>query len=166
MRSLDALPNNLTLQLTSFIGRERELTQITQRLAQYRLVPLTGTGGCGKTRLALQVAAEVLDGFPDCVWLVELAPLADPALVANVVASALGFREQPGQTIVETLMQTLHAKRLLLFPDNCEHLLEASARLAEALLQRCQGVRILATSREVLGVVCEMSERVPSPEVP
>ena len=117
-------------------------------MAQNRLMTLTGTGGCGKTRLALEAAAGLLERFPDGVWLVELAPLADQALVAATVAGVLGVREQPGQTLHQTLVEALRPKRLLLLLDNCEHLLDASAQLAGALLRACPQFRLLATSRE------------------
>jgi len=166
LRSLDAFTNNLPRQLTSFIGRRRELAEVKHLLAAARMVTLTGAGGAGKTRLALQVGAEVLEGYPDGVWLVELAALSDSALVAQRVASALEVREVPGFPILETLQNSLEQKRLLLVLDNCEHLVEACARLTEVLLQACPDVRILATSREPLGVPAEIVWRVPSLSLP
>ncbi|HEY8744448.1 MAG TPA: adenylate/guanylate cyclase domain-containing protein, partial [Chloroflexota bacterium] len=166
LRSLTALPHNLPLQLTSFIGRERELGELTRRLQTARLLTLTGSGGAGKTRLALQVAAELVPRYPDGVWLAELAPLADPALVRRTVAAAVGVREAPGQAILDTLLAALREKRLLLVLDNCEHVLDACARLADALLRGCPGVQLLAASREALGVAGEVSWRVPSLAVP
>ncbi len=166
LQSLDAARHNLPLQLTSFVGREQELGQIKQELERARLLTLTGVGGCGKTRLALQVAAELLERYPDGVWLVELAPLADPALLPGAIAAALGVREAPGQTILETLLGVLRDKRLLLVLDNCEHLLDACAHVADALLRRCPGVQLLATSREALGIAGEVSWRVPSLAIP
>jgi non-specific serine/threonine protein kinase len=160
------VPHNLPLQLTSFVGRERDLDELRQTLASARLLTLTGTGGCGKTRLALHMAADMLDSFPDGVWLVELAPLADPALVPHTIAAALGVRETPGQPILDTLLGALRPKRLLVLLDNCEHLLDACAQIADALLRRCPGIRILATSREALGIAGEVSRRVPSLSVP
>jgi predicted ATPase len=166
LRTLDARPHNLPLQLTSFVGRERELAEVTGRLAGAPLLTLTGPGGTGKSRLALQGAAEALPDYPDGAWLVELAPLADPALVPDAVAAVLGVREEPGRPLLATLTDALRAKRLVLVLDNCEHLLDACARLAEALLRACAGLRILATSREALGIAGEVPYRVPSLAVP
>jgi predicted ATPase/class 3 adenylate cyclase len=166
LRSLDAYPHNLPLQLTSFVGREREIAEVTRLLASTRLLTLTGTGGSGKTRLALQVAADLVDAYPDGVWLAELAPLADPDLAPQAVAVALDVREQPGQPMLATLATALRPKRLLLVLDNCEHLLEACAHLVEPLLRGCPGVRVLATSRELLGVAGEVAWRVPSLAAP
>src|SRR5207248_2218631 len=123
LRSLDALPNNLPLQLTSFVGREQELAEVERLLATTRLLTLTGTGGTGKTRLALQVAADLLPDYPDGVWLVELASLSDPGLVPQTVASILGVRGEPGRPLTQTLVDVLRTQRLLLLLDNCEHLL-------------------------------------------
>jgi predicted ATPase/class 3 adenylate cyclase len=156
LRSLDARPNNLPIQLTSFIGREREIGEIRRLLATTRLLTLTGAGGGGKTRLAVQVAADHLDEFPDGVWWIELAPLTDPDLVPEAVASSLNVSEQPGRPLMDTLLDALRAKLLLLALDNCEHLLSACANFADAILRRCRGVRILATSREGLGMEGEM----------
>jgi non-specific serine/threonine protein kinase len=154
--------HNLPVQLTSFVGRERELAELGERLTSTRLLTLTGTGGCGKTRLGLRVAAEAIDAYADGVWLVELAALADPGLVAHAVARALGVREVGGEPIRATLLAVLRPSRLLLVLDNCEHLLVACARLADATLRACPGVRILATSREALGIDGEVAWRVPS----
>ncbi len=165
--SAEASPHhNLPIQLTTFIGREREMTEIERLLSEHRLVTLTGPGGCGKTRLALQVAAEVVAEYPDGVWFVEFAPLADPALVPQKLASTLGVREEPGRTLTVTLTNRLREKSLLLVLDNCEHLIEASAQLAEMLLQACPGLRILAPSREVLGLAGEFVWRVPPLSTP
>jgi class 3 adenylate cyclase len=131
LRSLDALPNNLPLQLTSFVGREPAMAAVRALLAKHRLVTLTGPGGTGKTRLALQVAAELLPEYADGVWLVELAPLADPALVPQAAAVVVGVREEPGRPLAATLADALRRKHLLLVLDNCEHVLDAGARLAE-----------------------------------
>jgi predicted ATPase/class 3 adenylate cyclase len=170
LRSLDARPHNLPLQVTGFVGREGELAAVARLLAGEppgpRLVTLTGPGGCGKTRLALQAAAEVLDAHPDGVWLVELGALADPALVPQAVAAAVGVREAPGRPLLATLTDALRPKRLLVVLDNCEHLLDACARLADALLRTCPHVRVLATSREALGIAGETAWRVPSLPVP
>jgi predicted ATPase/class 3 adenylate cyclase len=168
LKSLDNsdLPNNLPQQLTSFIGREKESVEVKSLLEKTRLLTLTGSGGCGKTRLSLHVAADVLDQYPDGVWLVELAPLADPALVPQTVATTLGLSEQPGKTFVQTLMDYLKSKRLLLVLDNCEHLLRACANLVDALLRTCPHLTIMASSREGLGVAGEQTYRVPSLSLP
>src|SRR5262249_3378093 len=123
-------------------------------------------GGCGKTRLALQVAADLLDDYPDGIWFVELAPLADPALVPQAVATTLGLKEEAGKPLIQTLVDRLRAKHLLLLLDNCEHLLAGCASLADTVLRGCGGVRILATSREGLGVAGEQTYRVPSLGLP
>jgi predicted ATPase len=163
-------PHNLPVQLTSFIGRDRELAEVARLLdpagPQRRLVTLTGTGGCGKTRLALEVASRVLGVYPDGVWFVDLAPLADQTLVPRAVLATLGLREAPGRSPLDTLTDHLRSRRTLLVLDNCEHLLDACARLADALLRGCPGLRILATSREALGIAGESRRRVPSLAVP
>ncbi len=159
-------PNNLPVQLASFIGREREIAQVKIALSQTRLLTLTGTGGIGKTRLALQVAADVVEGYPDGVWLAEFAPIADPALVPKTVAFALNVPEQRRCEMIETLVDALRPKVLLLVLDNCEHLLAACRDLTAALLHKCPKVRILATSREGLGVPGESLWRVSSLSVP
>jgi non-specific serine/threonine protein kinase len=156
----------LPVALTSFVGRERELAEVRQLLGATRLLTLTGAGGIGKTRLALQAAAEVGDDYPDGVWLVELAPLTDPTLAPQAVAAVLVVGEQPGRPLTETLAAALHPRRLLLVLDNCEHLVDACARLAEALLTGCPGLTVLATSRELLGVPGEAAWRVPSLAAP
>jgi predicted ATPase/class 3 adenylate cyclase/uncharacterized protein HemY len=166
LRSLEAFAHNLPAQLTSFIGREQAMAQVKQFLSTTRLLTLTGSGGCGKTRLALQVAADLLEAYPDGVWLVELAPLADPTLVPQTVASALGVREQPGRPLTETLGDYLKPKALLLILDNCEHLLTACAQLADTLLRNCPRLRVLASSREGLGIGGEQTYRVPSLALP
>jgi predicted ATPase/class 3 adenylate cyclase len=166
LQSLDLLPNNLPRQLTSFVGREQEIAQVKRGLSTAYLVTLTGTGGAGKTRLALQVAADLLDQFPDGVWLAQLAPLSEPTLVPKAVASALGIPEQPGRPLTETVVAYLRPRAPLLLLDNCEHLLQACANLAHALLQTCPNLRILATSREQLGTTGELTYRVPSLSLP
>jgi non-specific serine/threonine protein kinase len=152
--------------LTSFIGRAREIAEVRRLLGAARLVTLTGSGGAGKTRLALQVAADIVEDYPDGVWLAEFAPIADPALVPKTVASALNVPEQPGREMIETLVDALRPKSLLLVLDNCEHLLAACADLAAAVLRACPQVRILATSREGLRVPGETLSRVPSLSLP
>jgi predicted ATPase/class 3 adenylate cyclase len=166
LKSLDARPNNLPIQLTSFVGRAREIAEVKGMIGAARLLTLTGSGGAGKTRLALRVAADVTEDHPDGVWLAEFAAIADPALVPKTVASALNVPEQPGRDITETLVDALRPKALLLVLDNCEHLLMACRDLAAALLRKCPQVRILATSREGLGVPGETLWRVPSLSVP
>jgi predicted ATPase/class 3 adenylate cyclase/DNA-binding CsgD family transcriptional regulator len=166
LRSLDVLPNNLPSHLTSFIGREREMAEVKRLLATARLVTLTGAGGAGKTRLALHVAASVLDGYPGGVWFVELAALTDAVLVPKTVASVLDVPEQPGRPMVETLVDALRAKTLLLVLDNCEHLLPACATLSERLLLACPSVKILATSREALDIPGEAVRPVPPLSLP
>lgn len=166
LRSLDALPSNLPLQLTSFIGRTEELAEVKRLLFTNRLLTLTGAGGSGKTRLALQAAADVLDRFSDGVWLVDLAPLSHPALVPQAVAAALRVPEESGRSLADTLADTFRHKFMLLVLDNCEHLLEACTRLANGLLQHCHDLRILATSREALGIAGEAVWPVPTLTVP
>ena len=159
-------PHNLPQQLTSFIGRGKEIVQVKQMLSSTRLLTLTGAGGCGKTRLALQVAESMLDEHPDGVWLVELAPLGDPTLIVQAVAKALAVQEQAGKDLAETLVERLVSRRQLLLLDNAEHLLDACAQLADCLLRRCSGLVVLVTSRERLGIAGEQTYRVPSLSVP
>ncbi|HEY8885425.1 MAG TPA: TIR domain-containing protein, partial [Chloroflexota bacterium] len=158
--------NNLPVEVTSFVGREQELQEARDLLATHHLLTLTGTGGCGKTRLALKLAGTLLDDFADGVWLVELAPLADPDLVPQAVARVFGVREIAGRDLLSVLVDALRARRVLLLLDNCEHLLDACAQLVDALLRGCPEVRILATSREVLGIDGEARRRVPPLELP
>jgi predicted ATPase/DNA-binding CsgD family transcriptional regulator len=158
--------HNLPAQLTPCIGREQDVDALARLLAVTRLLTLTGAPGVGKTRLALEVAGGLGDAFPDGVWLVELAPLADPDLVPQAVATTLGVREQPHRSVLETLAAAGRARRLLLVLDNCEHLVDACAGLADRLLQACPSLVILATSREPLGVAGETAWRVPSLALP
>ncbi len=166
LRSLSAFLSNLPLQISTLVGREAEIAEVRELIGRSRLLTLTGAGGCGKTRLALQVAAEVLDDHPDGVWWVDLAPISDPALVASEVAATLSIRELPSQPVIDTLTTQLAERRLLIGLDNCEHLLQACAELAATLLEACPGVVILATSRESVGVEGEQGWRVPSLQVP
>jgi predicted ATPase len=163
-------PHNLPAPRSSFVGREREIEEVERGLATTRLLTLTGAGGTGKTRLALEVARDLLEAYPDGVWdgvwLVQLAPLSEDALVPKAVAEALGVSERPGEPLADTLAELLRERQLLLILDNCEHLLEASARLADKLLDSCPRLRILATSREGLGVEGEVRWLVPPLSVP
>ncbi|HLW59489.1 MAG TPA: tetratricopeptide repeat protein [bacterium] len=153
--------HNLPTQLTSFIGREQETAEIKRLLGTTRLLTLTGSGGCGKTRLALQVAADLVEQYPDGAWFVELASLSDPAFIPKAVASALDVPEQPKRPLIETLTSFLRTKTVLLLLDNCEHLRAACQRLIETVLRACATTRILATSREALGGEGELTYRVP-----
>jgi predicted ATPase/class 3 adenylate cyclase len=166
IRSLSTHPNNLPRQLSSFIGREAAIAEVESLLGGNRLLTLTGTGGCGKTRLGLQVAADVLERFPDGAWFVELASLSDPGLVPQAAAMALGLAEERDRPITRTLVEYLKGKDLLLLLDNCEHVLASCARLVAALVGECQGVTVLATSREALGIAGEQACHVRSLSVP
>ena len=158
-------PHNLPAPRSSFVGREQE-TEIKRELAMTRLLTLTGAGGSGKTRLALEVARGLVEAYPDGVWLVELAPLSEEALVSKAVAEALKMPERPQEPIADTLADVLRDKQLLLVVDNCEHVVGAAARLADKLLDSCPRVRILTTSREALGVEGEARWLVPLLSVP
>lgn len=160
-----SLPNNLPVELTSFVGREEEMEQVRRRMANTHLLTLLGMGGFGKTRLALRLAADLLGEYPDGVWLVELATLSDPSLVPNAVASTLKVKEQ-GTTLLDTLCDYFRGKSVLLILDNCEHLIEAVAGFAEVVLRRCAHLRILATSREALKVAGESIYAVPPLSLP
>jgi non-specific serine/threonine protein kinase len=166
LRSLQAFAHNLPVQLTSFVGRDEDLAETRSLLGRVRLLTLTGAGGTGKTRLALQVAGDLLDEFADGVWFVPLASVADPSLIAESALSALGLREEPGKAPAETLTESLAPKRTLLVLDNCEHLIDACAHVAEDLLRACPDLRLLATSREPLQCEGEVLWRVPSLSVP
>jgi len=168
LRSLDNpnLPHNLPQQPTSFVGREKEAAEVKALTIKSRLVTLAGSGGAGKSRLSLQVAADLLDQYESGAWLVELAPLSDPALVPQAVAQVLGVREELGKPLTQTLTDFLKPKTLLLVLDNCEHLLPASAALAADILRACPHVHLLASSREALGVAGEQTYRIPSLTLP
>jgi predicted ATPase/DNA-binding SARP family transcriptional activator/DNA-binding CsgD family transcriptional regulator len=144
--------NNLPDALTSFVGREHETLEVKRRLSMTRLLTLAGTGGCGKTRLALEIARDLVETYPDGVWLAELAPLSKPDLAPQAVATALGVTEQAGRSLEDTLVDHLRSRDLLLVLDNCEHLVDGAARLAGALLGACPNLKVLATSREPLDV--------------
>ena len=174
LKTLEASRNNLPVQLTSFIGRENEIVEIKQALTpspspsgrgEYHLVTLIGPGGTGKTRLSLQVAADLLDQFHHGVWFIELAPLTDPGLIPQTILSAIGITEQSGKPL-EILREYLRDKKTLIVLDNCEHLLEASANVANAILSVAPDLKVLASSREALGVPGEMSYPVPSLSLP
>jgi hypothetical protein len=166
----------IPVELTSFVGRRREVGEVKRLLAKSRLVTLTGIGGVGKTRLSLRVAAEVRRAFRDGVWFVDLSVLRntslltsevpDPQLLAQLVAASLGIREQTGGSALETLTNYVRARNLLLLLDNCEHLVERAAMLVDTLLSSSAGIRVLTTSREPLGIVGETLYIVPPLAVP
>lgn len=158
--------HNLPAQRSSFVGRERETLEVKRELAMTRLLTLTGVGGSGKTRLALEVARSLVGAYPDGVWLVELAPFCEQALVPKAVAEALGVPERPAEPLADTLAEALRGRRLLLVVDNCEHLLGATALLVDKLLDSCPRVRILVTGREALGVEGEARRPVPPLSMP
>jgi predicted ATPase/class 3 adenylate cyclase len=166
LRSVDALPNNLPLQLTSFVGRDEELRELQDLLAANRLVTITGAGGSGKTRLAIHVAAELIERYRDGVWLAELGPLNQQGLAAQTVALSLGLQPDAARSALESLTEHLSDREVLLLMDNCEHLVEDAARITASLLQTCRGVRIVATSREPLRVAGEQVWRIPSLGLP
>jgi len=166
LRSLDALPNNLPLQLTQLVGRDTDLAEIETLLAKHRLVTLVGAGGVGKTRLSLQVGAEVLDRFEDGVWFIDLAPLNDPTFIPSRFADVFNLGDSGGRTLEEVVTRALQSRHVLIILDNCEHLVSGAARMAELLLRGCAHVRILASSREGLGIEGEVVLRVPSLTVP
>jgi predicted ATPase/DNA-binding NarL/FixJ family response regulator len=165
-RAPERPPHNLPLELSSFVGRKQEIAEVKALVGNTRLLTLTGPGGSGKTRLGLAVASEVARDFGDGVWLVELAPLSDPDLVPQALASVLGVREAPGSPLTETLSDHLLSRTMLLVLDNCEHLIGACTSLAEALLRHCPNLRVLATSREALGVSGEIIFSVPPLSLP
>ena len=166
LKSLNAIPNNLPVQTNSFIGREHELTQTKELLTSTHLLTLIGPGGTGKTRLTLQLAAEVLPEYADGVWLVELAPLTNPALVLQTTAATLGLREIPGMSLQDLVTRYLCDKHLVLILDNCEHLVETCAVLADRFLRSCPNLKILASSREALGITGETVYQVPPLALP
>lgn len=166
LQTLEAVPNNLPTALTSFVGREREIAEVKRLLAATHLLTLTGSGGCGKTRLSLQVAADLLDTFPGGVWFVELAALSDPATVPSAIANAMRVREDPTKPIVTSIIENVGQKTALIILDNCEHLVGACAQLTDALLRSCPNLRIMASSREALGIAGETVWRVPSLPIP
>lgn len=160
------LLHNLPVQLNSFIGRDRELVEVQALLEKTRLLTLTGTGGCGKTRLMIQVAAEQLDRFVDGVWLFEFGLISDASDALPLVAMHFGIKEEPGKPVVQTLTEKLKSKRMLLLFDNCEHILSECAVLADTIIRNCPQVKILASSREALAISGEQTYRVPSLMLP
>lgn len=168
LRSLDnpALPNNLPAQQAGFVGRERELSELRRLVKGSRLVTLTGAGGAGKTRLAIQLAAELLDGSGDGVWLVELAPVSNEDAVASTILEVLKMATGSGQSPLDILVTSLASQQALIVLDNCEHLIGACSKVADAILRHCPEIRVLATSREPLGIAGETIYRVPSMSLP
>src|SRR5258705_9584735 len=158
--------HNLPHQLTSFVGREQEIAQLNELIATNRLVTLTGAGGAGKTRLAIEVASRLVVAFPDGVWLVDLAALSDPELVPKAVAQAFALNEQPTRALIETLSAYLASKKLLLVLDNAEHLLEGCVQFVDFILRHSPDVAMLVTSCERLAITGELTYRVPSLTVP
>ena len=156
LKSLDTIPNNLPIQGTSFRGRERELEEVKTLLSQHKLLTLFGSGGVGKTRLALQVGAEILDHYPDGVWFADFAPITDPELVSSVIAKEIGMPQVEGRRIDESIPQWLSARNC------CSSLIIAStswkpvAAIADAIMRSCPDVRVLATSRQALGISGEV----------
>lgn len=165
-RTMTVMPNNFPVQVTAFVGRDDDVAEIRAALTEMRMVTLTGAGGVGKTRLALEVGADMLDRFPGGAWLVDLAPIEDPEVVALAAMDALGVREQPGRDPIALLADALVGKHLLVVLDNCEHVIETAAELVHRLASACPGVSVLATSREALNVPGEVAWRVRSLFVP
>lgn len=162
LRSLDGVANNLPSQLTSFVGRDAELLEIKSLVERHRLVTLVGAGGAGKTRCAVQVGAELLDGSGDGVWLAELAAVSDASLVPEVIAHALGVSDEPNRPAIESALAWLKRKRLLLVLDNCEHVIEQAREVVDVIVRTCPDVRLIATSREPLAIAGERVYRMPS----
>ena len=162
----DPRRHNLPAALTSFVGRGKELRELPRLLASSRLVSLTGAGGVGKTRLAVQLARGLIEQFPHGVWLVNLAPLTRPDLLAQTIATELSVRESRERSVRDALVETLRDRKVLLVLDNCEHLIEACAALVERLLHEAQALHVIATSREALAVPGEIVYRVPSLSLP
>ena len=156
------MPHNLPAQVSRFVGRERELSELRQLLSRARVITLTGAGGVGKTRLVLQLAASMLDGSGDGAWFVDLAPLTDATPVAAALAGALGVREQPGRPLLQSVIAACKARQLLVILDNCEQVIGDAANVADQLVRGCPGMIILATSREPLGIDGEHLSRPPA----
>jgi len=166
LRTLSVFPNNLPTQITSFVGRGKELTDVKKLLYDAHMLTLIGPGGTGKTRLSIQAAHESFDQYPDGIWLVELAPILDPLLVPRTTAVAIGLRDEPQRPVIDMLCDYLRQKKMLIILDNCEHLVDACARMADRLLHASAHTRILASSREALGIAGEVTYRVPSLGLP
>jgi len=166
LNTLDTFHSNLPTQLTSFIGRTNEIHAVKKLIQENRIVTLTGSGGCGKTRLSIQVASELQAHFPHGVWLIELAPLSDPALVPQAILSTFKLPPDSQRTNLQVLTDYIRAKGMLLVIDNCEHVIDACAQLCEQLVFACPQLKILASSREALGIAGEISYRVPSLKTP
>ncbi|MEO5704859.1 MAG: adenylate/guanylate cyclase domain-containing protein, partial [Candidatus Limnocylindrales bacterium] len=166
LRSVETARSNLPMELTTFVGRSAEIGELRGLLDHGRLVSVTGAGGAGKSRLALRTAAEILDDFPDGVWLIELAPISDRDGLPAAIVAAIGLPETPGRSAADALEEFVRPRSLLLIVDNCEHVLAAVAELADRLLHASAGLKILATSREALGIAGEVTYRVPSLSLP
>ncbi|MDQ6767560.1 MAG: NB-ARC domain-containing protein [Candidatus Eremiobacteraeota bacterium] len=166
LKSLDTIPNNLPIQPTSFRGREHDLEEVKSLLRQHKLLTLFGSGGVGKTRLALQVGADMLEHYPDGVWLADFAAITDPELVSSIIAKELGMAQAEGRRVDESIASWLKRKKLLLILDNCEHVLEVVASIAAAIIRSCPDVRMLATSRQALDISGEVVYRLPSLAIP
>jgi len=164
--SADNRPNNLPFQLTTLLGREQDLIEAKSLLEVHRLVTMSGSGGVGKTRLALRVGVDLLDLYPNGAWLCDFSPIADPVLVASAVARVLVVRERQNRPLVDSIVEALKRKQALLIFDNCEHILDAAAELADEILHDCPNIRILTTSRQALGIIGEMVYRVRSLSLP
>ena len=166
LHALDVFPNNLPTQLNSFVGREKELADVKKLLQNAHILTLLGPGGTGKTRLSIQSASESLTEYTDGVWLVELAPILDPLLIPRTIAIAIGLREEPQRPVIDMLCDYLSEKKMLLLLDNCEHVVDACAHMADRILRVASNLRILASSREALGIAGEVTYRVPSLGLP
>ena len=166
LASLDVLPNNLPSSLTRFIGRDLEMVEVKRLLGQTRLLTVMGSGGCGKTRMALQIAADLLENYPDGVWFAALENVTDPARLPQTVADALHIQEEPGRALTDTLTAALREKKILLLLDNCEHLTTGCIALLKNLLPACPGLNVLATSREALGIAGETTWQALALSVP
>ena len=166
LKSLNASPNNLPIQRTTFVGREHDVAEVKDLLGCQRLLTVLGSAGVGKTRLALQVGAELVDRYPDGVWFVDLAPITDQELVSSVIAKALGMSQQEGRRIDESIPRWLRHKKLVLILDNCEHVIDTVVAITGSILDTAPDIRILATSRQALGISGETAHRLPSLSVP
>ncbi|PYQ56467.1 MAG: transcriptional regulator [Acidobacteria bacterium] len=166
LKSLSNFRQNLPVQLSSFVGRERERQNVRALFDSKRVITLVGSGGCGKTRLAIQVGADLLEQFPDGVRFVDLAPLTDASVVIEAIAAAVGVKSEQGVATIDALIRDLEGTRTLIILDNCEHVIQACAEAVLGLLRSGEGVRVLATSRQPLGLAGEVNSRVPSLSMP